>query len=200
VPTKDSVSIRNELALSVLVEKLIGEIRGIKQSNPNLKLNLDEDLQLIFFSEAFNNGALSADLNAQLRSYKESQYNKLFSLGKTWTGDHEVIVNTILEERFSMANMVKHANLEIEKAKTIADQRLEAYRALKQTNTVLQSKFENFEREFGVVSKSLSGNQAVSGELQRLFLNLNDLRDVLQVDSRSLHLDETTYVLGDIHG
>lgn len=200
VPTKDSVSIRNELALSVLAEKLIGEIKIIKQNNPSLRLSLDEDLQLIFFSEAFNNGPLSEDLNAQLRSYKESQYSKLTSLGKTWTGDHEVIVNTILEERFAMANMVKHANLEIEKAKTVADQRLEAYRTLKQTNTLLQSKFENFEREFGIVSKNLSTNPSVAGELNRLFLNLDDLRSVLQVDVRSLHFEEPTYVLGDIHG
>jgi hypothetical protein len=157
-------------------------------------------LQLIFFSEAFNNGPLSEELNAQLRSYKESQYNKLSSLGKSWTGDHEVIVNTILEERFAMANMVKHANLEIEKAKTVADQRLEAYRTLKQTTTLLQSKFENFEREFGIVSKNLSANPSVAGELQRLFLNLDDLRSVLQVDVRSLHFEEPTYVLGDIHG
>ena len=99
-----------------------------------------------------------------------------------------------------MANMVKHANLEIEKAKTVADQRLEAYRTLKQTNTLLQSKFENFEREFGIVSKNLSTNPSVAGELNRLFLNLDDLRSVLQVDVRSLHFEEPTYVLGDIHG
>lgn len=111
VPTKDSSSIRSEIALSLLVEKLIGEIRTIKQNNPSVNLSLDEDLQLIFFSEAFGGVKLNADLNGQLRSYKESQYNKLFSLGKTWTNDHDMIVNTILEERFTMANMVKTANL-----------------------------------------------------------------------------------------
>lgn len=146
VPTKDSASIRNELALSLLVEKLIGEIRTIKTSNPTLKLNLDEDLQLIFFSEAFGSGKLNEDLNSQLRSYKESQYNQLFSLGKAWTNDHDMIVNTILQERFAMANMVRHANLEIEKSKAIADQRLEAFRTLKQSSLLLTSKLENFER------------------------------------------------------
>ena len=43
-----------------------------------MKLNLDEDLQLIFFSEAFGGAKVGEDLNAQLRSYKETQYNKLF--------------------------------------------------------------------------------------------------------------------------
>jgi hypothetical protein len=146
VPTKDENSLRNEVALSLLVDKLITEIRCIRESNPGVKLNLDEDLQLIFFSEAFNNGKLSGEFNNQLRSYKESQYNKLFTLGKTWTNDHDLIINTILEERFTLANTVKNANLEIEKAKAIADQRLEAYRALRQSHTLITSKLENLER------------------------------------------------------
>ena len=70
VPTKDSASIRSELALSLLVEKLIGEIRTIKQNNPSINLQLDEDLQLIFFSEAFGGSKLSGDLKGQLKSYK----------------------------------------------------------------------------------------------------------------------------------
>jgi len=200
VPTKDSASVRNELALSLLVEKLIGEIRTIKASNPALKLNLDEDLQLIFFSEAFGNGKLNENLNSQLRSYKESQYNQLFSLGKAWTNDHDMIVNTILEERFAMANMVRHANLEIEKSKAIADQRLEAFRTLKQSSLLLTSKLENFEREFGIIAKNFENNPGVSGELRRLFVNIEDLRNALKIDVKTLPIDENLFILGDIHG
>ena len=54
--------------------------------------------------------------------------------------------NTIIQERFSMASMVKHANLEIEKSKAIADQRLEGYRILKQATDVFQAKVDTFER------------------------------------------------------
>jgi len=200
VPTKDSASVRNELALSLLVEKLIGEIRTIKASNPALKLSLDEDLQLIFFSEAFGNGKLNENLNSQLRSYKESQYNQLFSLGKAWTNDHDMIVNTILEERFAMANMVRHANLEIEKSKAIADQRLEAFRTLKQSSLLLTSKLENFEREFGIIAKNFENNPGVSGELRRLFVNIEDLRNALKIDVKTLPIDENLFILGDIHG
>jgi len=35
-------NIRNELAMSLLVEKLILEIKRIKKDNPNIKLSLDE--------------------------------------------------------------------------------------------------------------------------------------------------------------
>jgi hypothetical protein len=57
-----------------------------------------------------------------------------------------MMFSTIIQERFNMANMVKHANLEIEKAKSIADQRLEGYRILKQATDVFQAKVDTFER------------------------------------------------------
>lgn len=129
-------------------------------------------------------------MNAQLRSYKESQYNKLFSLGKTWTNDHDMIVNTILEERFTMANMVKQANLEIEKSKAVSDQRLEAYRLVRQNLALSQTKFENLERELGVVSKSLesSSNSSASSEMRRLFGSLDEIRGALTVDVKSIRI------------
>jgi len=45
-----------------------------------------------------------------------------------------------------MANMVKQANLEIEKSKSIADQRLEAYKLLRQNVALATTRLENFER------------------------------------------------------
>lgn len=200
VPTKDAESIRSELALSVLAEKLIGEIKSIKSKNPSLQLGLDEDLQLIFFSEAFGGGNLNEDLKSQLRSYKESQHNKLMSLGKNWTGDHDMIINTILEERFTMANTLKHTNLEIEKAKALAEQRGEAYRALRKSFTLFQTKVENFERELGIVTKNFENNPSVSNELRRLFGAVEDLRGSLTIDVKTLRPDDKMYELGDIHG
>jgi hypothetical protein len=88
-------------------------------------LKLDEDIQLIFFSELFGGEVdLREEVSSQLKSYRETAYNKLYSIGKSWSTDHEIMFNTIIQERFSMANMIKHANLEIEKAKNISDQRL----------------------------------------------------------------------------
>jgi hypothetical protein len=200
VPSKDSESIRNELALSVLVDKLLGELRLIKQRDPNYKFNLDEDTQLIFFGEAFGKGNLNEDLNSQLRSYKESQYTKLLALGNTWSTDHELIVSTILEERFTMANMIKQANLEIEKAKSIADARLEGYRQIKQAYTLLTSKFSNFEKEFGVVAKSLESNRQYSGDLRTLVGSIGEIGGLLTADVRSLYIEEPTLALGDIYG
>ena len=50
VPTKDSVSIRNELSLSLLVEKLVAELKRIKKTNSSMRFELDDEVQLIFFS------------------------------------------------------------------------------------------------------------------------------------------------------
>ena len=40
-----------------------------------------------------------------------------------------------------MANIIQQANLEIERAKSISEQRAEAYRMIKQTNDLVQSKY-----------------------------------------------------------
>ena len=121
VPTKDSTTVRNELALTLLVEKLVGEITRIKKTNPNVALSFDDDFGLIFFGELYGNANFGGDFNTNLKSYKDGQWAKLKSIGSNWTGDHELMINTILEERFTMANMIKQANLEIEKTKAISD-------------------------------------------------------------------------------
>ena len=123
VPTKDSISIRNELSMSLLVEKRVGELKRIKKTNSNLKIELDEDVQPIFFSEFLDGqaGNLGEELNKQLVSYRESVYNNLLRTGKTWGTDHEAIFNTILQERFMMANMIQQTNLEIERSKAISN-------------------------------------------------------------------------------
>lgn len=93
----------------------------------------------------------------------------MYSFGKTWSNDHELMLNTILDERFTMANLLKHANLEVEKAKAIAEQRGEAYKTLRQSFTLSSTKLENMERELGVIAKNFESNSSVSGELRRLF-------------------------------
>lgn len=42
VPTRDSVSIRNDLSLTLLVEKLITELKRIQSENKGINFKLDE--------------------------------------------------------------------------------------------------------------------------------------------------------------
>ena len=37
--------------MSLLVEKLVGSMKKLKQTNPDVDLEMDEDVKLIFFSE-----------------------------------------------------------------------------------------------------------------------------------------------------
>jgi len=69
VPTKDSWTIRNELAMSLLVEKLVLEIKRIRKDNPNVNLKLDDDVLLVFFSELHDKQtfSISAEFNSNLK-------------------------------------------------------------------------------------------------------------------------------------
>lgn len=138
VPTTDSETLKSQLSLSLLVEKLLNEIKRIKKANPNVTLNLDSDLGLIFFPEFYTNNSLNTpnsgfdvpktDLTASLGTYTQQAIGKLQNLGGNWTSDHELMLLTILEERFAIGNLVKQANTEIERSREISDSRARALR------------------------------------------------------------------------
>jgi hypothetical protein len=71
VPTQDSYSLRNELAMSLLIEKLVLEIKRIQKDNPSVKLALDDDVSLIFFAELYDRQSvnISSDFKANLEKY-----------------------------------------------------------------------------------------------------------------------------------
>ena len=108
------------------------------------------------------NKNLGEDLNKQLTSYKESMYNKLLSYGKSWSTDHEAMFNTILQERFLMANTIKQANLEIERSKAISDQRSEAFKKVKQAYDNISTKYGSLEKEWTGVLGTISGDSKFS--------------------------------------
>lgn len=113
VPVHD---IKGELALSLLVEKLIIELKRIKKDNPNVKFNFDDDISYIFFSELYDNrpgSNISGDFKANLQKYTEEAIFKFTKNGGQWTRDHEFMLHTVLGERFAMASTIKFANEEI---------------------------------------------------------------------------------------
>ena len=114
------------------MEKLIIELKRIRRQNPNLELNLEDDVRFIFFGDFDNKGTqvVNEDLNAQLKTFSDAIYRKFQTLGD-WTQDHMLMLNSFLQERFAMANIVKNANLEIEKSRQIGDKRLEGLRRFK---------------------------------------------------------------------
>lgn len=94
-------------------------MKRLQKTNPNIKFDLEDDVRLIFFSELDGTGsALEGDLTNKLKSFSDSVYRKFQSLG-SWSMDHQLMLNSFLQERFLMANLVKSANSEIEKTKTL---------------------------------------------------------------------------------
>ena len=76
-------------------------------------------------------------------------------MGGNWTNDHELMLNTILEERFAMANLVKQANLEIEKVKSISDKRASALREKETQFLQISKQLSDF---YTIVNDSFSTN------------------------------------------
>lgn len=75
-------------------------------------------MKLIFFTELGAGNVVEGDLAGKLKSFSDSVNRKFESLG-SWSLDHQLMLNSFLQERFLMANLVKSANLEIEKSKTL---------------------------------------------------------------------------------
>ena len=118
LPGRDDRSVKMELSLSLLVEKLIGELKRVKKQNPNINLELEDDVRLLFFTELDSQNAnIQGDLSGKLKSFSDSVHRKFESLG-SWSMDHQLMLNSFLQERFLMANVVKSANVEIEKSKS----------------------------------------------------------------------------------
>ena len=139
LPTQDERSLKMELTLSLLVEQLIVEMKRIKKDQPSVNFQLEDDVKLIFFSELETGSkTVGEDFNTKLKSFSDSVYRKFQSLG-SWSMDHQMMLNSFLQERFMMANLIKNANLEIEKSKNIAVKREEAFKEIQGSCNVYES-------------------------------------------------------------
>ena len=185
-----------------MVEKLVAELKRIKRDNSQIRFGLDEDVQLIFFSEFLDGKSanLGEDLNRQLTSYKESVYSNLLKHGRTWSTDHEAIFNTVLQERFLMANIIQNANLEIERAKSISDQRAEAFRKIKAAHDSLQAQYGGLDKQIAELTMEMKGDAKWAGWVTRINDSFSGFRNILTTQLVSLTIDEPIKELGEIHG
>ena len=71
-----------ELTLSLLVEKLLLELKRVKERT-GANLELDDDIKLIFFSELRSRGNLEGEFAQQIESYC-SQMQRQFEQFGPW--------------------------------------------------------------------------------------------------------------------
>ena len=120
IPTQDEDSLKMELSLSVLVEKLIGELRRVKQKT-GVNLEIDDDIKLIFFNELDSSVPLEGELLQKLQNYS-SYVNRQFSSMGAWTVDQELMLKSFLQERFLMAEMIQTTDIEMESIRLLTDE------------------------------------------------------------------------------
>jgi len=185
---RDDRSVKMELSLSLLVEKLIGELKRVKKQNPNLNLELEEDVRLLFFTELDGHSAnVGGDFSGKLKSFSDSVHRKFESLG-SWSMDHQLMLNSFLQERFLMANVVKSANSEIEKSKHSGIKTMENLRKS-------EAEIEAYKGLFGKLRTSMSSIQgieinAILGAIFTEFDNVVNCSDTMIKDLGSLAITD----------
>lgn len=133
------------------------------------------------------NNLVGADINNKLKSFSDSIYRKFQSLGD-WSFDHQMMLNSFLQERFLMANLVKNANLEIEKSKTISSKSQDAIKGYESEIGMLR----------GFISKFRSSFEGRLSEEHNSILH-NILGDFDQYILTSVVHGEPTRLLGEIN-
>lgn len=119
-------------------------------------------------------------------------------MGGNWTSDHELMLNTILEERFAMANLVKQANLEIEKVKSISDKRAAALREKETQYQQISKQLAEFYKTVNTLYDTVDGKRVFSGSstFSRLFTDLGQWISSGFV----VKLEEPVKIMGDFQG
>lgn len=138
LPKADDRSVKMELTLSLLVEKLIVELKRLKKDYPNINFNLEDDVRLIFFTELDGSRLAGEEMNSKLKSFADMIYRKFEAAGN-WSADQQLMLNSFLQERFLMANLVRNANLEIERSKTFTVEREESMKRYQADLNALQT-------------------------------------------------------------
>lgn len=84
-------------------------MRRLRKENPNLNIKLDDDT-LIFFNNDKNNFNEN-DFGNTLNVYTTSALSKLKTNNGVWNNEHEILLSTMLKERFALANLLRRSNL-----------------------------------------------------------------------------------------
>jgi hypothetical protein len=187
---RDDRSVKMELSLSLLVEKLITELKRVKKQNPNINLDLEEDVRLLFFTELDSNVGLQGEMSGKLKTFSDSVHRKFESLG-SWTKDHQLMLNSFLQERFLMANVVKSANLEIEKSKSSGLHTVEGLRRSEAEIEAYKGLFSKLKTSIGGIEGNIEMNSilgAILSEFDKVTagheLVVKDLGNLSVTDAR----------------
>ena len=147
----------------------MAELLRIEQRNPSVKLELDKDLLKIFASDFkyrdFFEGKLNLEDNISLIYNHYDDILKNMG-GSTLANDQQLIFTSALQERLINAALIREANIEIDKVKSISDQRNEAFKLLKQNFVSLSSNIGKLES--AISTGNMAGIESITSTLRGL--------------------------------
>lgn len=120
VPVQTADDERRGLASAVLIDKLVMELRRMKQSNPNSQYKIDPELVMIFGNQLDPiSSKFSNNVNELLDEYSKTIFAR-FNMYGTWTNDHQRMLKEFIEERFTLAHNLKKATKDAIKYKELS--------------------------------------------------------------------------------
>lgn len=140
----DKIDYTHTLALSLLTEKLVQELRRLRTERSDLRFQLDEEVSLIFFPEIGGGSSTGLVFENQLRSYTESVLGKFRTLGG-WKNDHELLLLNTLQERFTHAQLLRDLNEEIKKVRKNAEEVSNENKQLRLANSAINQNVKQLE-------------------------------------------------------
>lgn len=158
----DAEAERFQVTLSMLVGKLLGELLRIKEKNPSIQFNIDTEVLKVFSNQYREKTGLldikGGDFGQNLHRVYGYYDNFLTSLGgESLTHDQQLMYSAALEERLLMSSLIEEANLQIQKAQSISENRSEAFKVLLQSYNDLTARFGDLERNILTYSTSDEG-------------------------------------------
>ena len=119
---------RFQVTLSMIVSKLLAELMRVKEKNPSIQMNIDAEILKMFSNQFREKGGLlelkEGNFGQNLHRIYGFYDNFLSSMGgASLTHDQQLMYTAALEERLLMSSIIDEANLQIQKAQSISENR-----------------------------------------------------------------------------
>lgn len=149
VPAVDPINVQTEAFYLVLIEKLLTELRTIKQKDTSFVLK-DKDLETLFFSSASQQH--DRTLREKISKFKQSKEGAtILRSGRGQSQDSKETkkeesglssdrFSSILYEKFQLASLAEKSSVEVDRFRRISEERLELLHQYKQINDVLHQR------------------------------------------------------------
>lgn len=110
----------------MIIHKLMVEILQIRNRNPNIEFNLDTDILKIFasdfkYKDFFEGKEILGENVSTIYAHYDNMLNTLG--GSNLELAEKMIYTASLQQRLIMGDLIREANLEIEKVKKISEGR-----------------------------------------------------------------------------